>query len=226
MSGADGAYVRFPTDDLLGILALEAERHRALVVGEDLGTVPPEVPPTLKRWGVLGTRVFFFEREGEAFRPAAAYEPKSFTTATTHDMAPLAGFWAGRDIELRRATGMIENDEALEHERQRRARAKQAMLTRLAEDGALPEAREPASSAALRGAVHRFLLYTPAVMVGLNLDDLVGESEPVNIPGVTPDRYASWTRKLALPVERLGDDAGVRTALTGVTDGPGVRTRR
>ncbi|HEX8453563.1 MAG TPA: 4-alpha-glucanotransferase [Longimicrobium sp.] len=101
-AGKDGAYVSFPVEDLLGILALEAHRHRALVVGEDLGTVPPEVPPVLRRWGVLSSRVFYFEREGDEFRPAAEYEPMSLATANTHDMPTLAGFWRGRDIEVKR----------------------------------------------------------------------------------------------------------------------------
>ena len=212
-SGQDGAYVRFPADDLLGILVLEARRHGAVVVGEDLGTVPPEVRPALRARRILSSRVFYFEREGESFRPAAEYEPASLATANTHDLAPIAGFWAGRDIELRRATGAIDSDEAVERELRGRAAARAAMLDRLAADGALPSAQEPASGAELRGAVHAFLCGTPAAMVGLSLDDLVGETDPVNLPGVTPDRHSSWTRRLELPVEELATSPDVRAAL-------------
>ena len=212
-SGTDGAYVRFPADDLLGILVLEASRHGAVVVGEDLGTVPPEVRPALRARRILSSRVFYFEREGERFRPAAEYEPASLATANTHDLPPIAGFWSGRDIELRRAAGAIESDEAAERERAARAAARVAMLERLAADGALPSAADPADGAELRGAVHAFLCRTPAAMVGLNLDDLVGEADPVNLPGVTPDRHSSWTRRLAMPVEELGRSPDVRTAL-------------
>ncbi len=212
VSGTEGAYVRFPADDMLGILVLEARRHDAVVVGEDLGTVPPEVPPALHRRGILSSRVFYFEHEDGRFRAASDYEPASLATANTHDMAPLAGFWSGRDIELRRQAGELENDEAVERARAAREEVKRAMLERLAADGVLRNA-EPASGAELRGAVHDFLCRTPAAMVGLNLDDLVGETEPVNLPGVPSDRYPSWTRKLALPVESLATDPDVRAAL-------------
>jgi 4-alpha-glucanotransferase len=87
------------------------------------------------------------------------------------------------------------------------------VLERLAEEGVLPGPGEPATDAELRGAVHAFLCRTPAAMVGLSLDDLVGEVEPVNVPGVPPDRFAAWTRKLSVPVEALADDPEVRAAL-------------
>ncbi len=212
-SGADGAYVRFPADDLLGILVLEARRHDALVVGEDLGTVPPEVPPALHRRGILSSRVFYFEHEEGRFRPAAEYEPASLVTANTHDMPPLAGFWSGRDIELRRDAGEIQGDDAVERARRERETVKRAMLERLAAEGVLSTAAEPASGAGLRGAIHEFLCRTPAAMVGLNLDDLLGEPEPINLPGVSFDRYPSWTRRLSTPVEALARDPDVRAAL-------------
>ena len=213
MSGADGAYIRFPADDLLGILVLEATRQRAVAVGEDLGTVPPEVPPELRRRRILSSRVFYFERQGERYRPAADWEPASLATANTHDLPPIAGYWSGRDLELRRATGAIPSDEALDWALRDRAATRRQILARLAEDGLLPSPEEPADPAELRGAVHAFLCGTPAAMVGINLDDLVGEREPVNLPGVMPDRYSSWTRRLALPVEALARSAQVRTAL-------------
>jgi 4-alpha-glucanotransferase len=212
-AGKDGAYVRFPVEDLLGILALEARRHGALVVGEDLGTVPPEVPPVLRRWGVLSSRVFYFEREGDEFRPAAEYEPMSLATANTHDMATLAGFWRGRDIEVKREVGVIPSDQAAEEQRQAREHERQAILERLASEGVLPSAEEPESGAALRGAVHEFLSRTPAALVGVSLDDLLGEAEPVNVPGVPPSEFSAWTRKLAVGIEELARDPRVRAAL-------------
>ena len=212
-SGTEGAYVCFPADDLLGILVLEARRHGAIVVGEDLGTVPPEVRPALRRRRILSSRVLYFEREDGRFRPAAEYEPVSLATANTHDMPPLAGFWSGRDIELRREAGELEGEEAVQRARVERERMKQGMLERLAADGVLPAPVEPATGAELRGAIHGFLRRTPAAMVGLNLDDLVGETDPVNLPGVPFDRYPSWTRKLATAVEALAGDPEVRAAL-------------
>jgi 4-alpha-glucanotransferase len=189
---------------------LEARRHGAVVVGEDLGTVPPEARPALRDRRILSSRVFYFERDGERFRAASEYEPASLATANTHDLPPIAGFWSGRDIELRRAAGAIESDDAAEWERGARAAARAAMLERLAADGALPSAAEPASGAELRGAVHAFLCGTPSAMVGLSLDDLVGEANPVT----RGHRPASLrTRRLAVPVEDLAGSPDVRAAL-------------
>jgi 4-alpha-glucanotransferase len=213
MQGKDGAYVRFPAEDLVGILALEAHRHSAVVVGEDLGTVPPEVPPALRRWGILSSRVLYFEREDEGFREADAYEPMALATANTHDMPTLAGFWQGRDIEIKREVGMIGSDEEAEEQHRARALERQKLLHRLAAQGVLAEAVEPGSGAELRGAIHDFLCRTPSAMVGFNLDDLVGEVEPVNLPGVPPEQFSSWTRKLSTPIEALAADPEVRSAL-------------
>jgi 4-alpha-glucanotransferase len=101
----------------------------------------------------------------------------------------------------------------VERARRERETVKRAMLERLAAEGVLSTAAEPASGAGLRGAIHEFLCRTPAAMVGLNLDDLLGEPEPINLPGVSFDRYPSWTRRLATPVEALARDPDVRAAL-------------
>ncbi|HEY7877237.1 MAG TPA: 4-alpha-glucanotransferase [Gemmatimonadaceae bacterium] len=212
----EGAYVRVPTNDLLGILALESARHRAIIVGEDLGTVPPEVPPMLRAWGIHGSRVLLFERARKgSFRRAAAYEPLSLATANTHDLPPLAGFWRGRDLELRHEHGLIATPTEYARARAARASARRALFRRLVTDGALDAQRDPVAltGAELCAAVHRFLCATPANLVGLSLDDLTGETEPVNLPGVPPDEYPSWTRRMRVPLESLNTDPGVGAAL-------------
>lgn len=201
-SGADGVYMRYPADDLLGIIALESERHRALVVGEDLGTVPPEVPPALASWGVLSSRVLYFERDHHGgFKTAASYPPLSLATANTHDMPALTGFWNGRDIDVRRQVGLIVSNEDADAAHAERAAERDALLRRLVEDNVIPELRSLKSLPELRGAVHAFLCRTPARLVGISLDDLTGEIEPVNVPGVGPDKYSSWTRKMRETLE-------------------------
>ncbi|MGH7621970.1 MAG: 4-alpha-glucanotransferase, partial [Gemmatimonadaceae bacterium] len=211
MPGRLGAYVRFPTDDLMGILALESARHHAVIVGEDLGTVPPEVPGTLERWGILSSRVMYFEREADGrFLPASSYPRLSLTTADTHDMATITGFWTGRDIELQRMAGLIESEAGAAAARAHREQERRFLVERLVAEGALKAADADApSNAELRGAVHRFLCSTPAALVGVYLEDLVGEREPVNLPGVCADIFRSWTRRLSHTLESLATDPEV-----------------
>ena len=210
----NGAYVRYPTHDLLGILALESVRHRALVVGEDLGTVPAEVPRALEKWGVLSSKVLLFERDRRTgFKPAHRYPELALATANTHDMPPLAGYWSERDIDMRGQLGLLNDQEGAASARRERQADLTAMLRRLANDKILPRPHLPRSGAELRAAVHDFLCNTPSRLVGLALDDLAGESDPVNVPGVGPDRYASWTRKMHVSLEEIRTSADVLTAL-------------
>ncbi|HZX64100.1 MAG TPA: 4-alpha-glucanotransferase, partial [Myxococcales bacterium] len=214
LSGREGAYVRFPAEDLLGILALESRRRMAIVVGEDLGTVPAEVPPALHARGVLSSRVLYFERDERGrFLRASEYERDSLTTANTHDMPTLEGFFRGRDIAIKREVGLIASDEEARRAREDRRREKRELFRRLASEGVLPEAGGEPEASQVRAAIHAFLERTPASLVGISLDDLLGEEEPVNVPGVAPDKFESWTRKLAEPVERWTADDDVHAAL-------------
>jgi 4-alpha-glucanotransferase len=213
-SGTAGAYVRYPAHDLLGILALESARHRGVVVGEDLGTVPRGVPEALERWGVLSSKVLLFERDRRRrFRPAASYPSLALATANTHDLPTITGFWDERDIDLRARVGLIDNDEAVERARRERNDERTALVERLATERILPAPKAPPSPADLRGAVHAFLCRTPSRLVGLALDDLAGEVEPVNVPGVGPDKHSSWTRKMRRPLEIIMASDDVRAAL-------------
>jgi 4-alpha-glucanotransferase len=214
MTGAQGAYVRYPADDLLGIIALESVRHRALVVGEDLGTVPDYVRPALEKWGMLSSKVLYFEREWDGgFRGAQTYPALSLATANTHDMPTLAGFWAARDVTLRRQVGQLANDDEEARARDERDRDRGHLLRLLEAERILPQGSALQSSAELRAAVHGFLWSTPAQLVGLSLDDLAGEVEPVNIPGVGPDRFASWTRKMRADLETITTSEDVNVAV-------------
>ena len=213
-TGREGAFVQSPAADLLGILALESVRHDALVVGEDLGTVPEEVPPALEKWGVLSSKVLYFERdESGGFRAADRYPALALATANTHDMATLAGFWCGNDIEKRAQVGLIETAEAKAAVRVERERDKEALVRRLASEGLLDAGRPP-NDLALRRAVHEFLCKTPSALVGIALDDLAGELDAVNVAGVGPDKHSSWTRKMSMTLEELRASPDVRAALT------------
>lgn len=213
-TGKDGAYVRYPSNDLLGIIALESVRHNALVVGEDLGTVPKDVPPALEQWGILSSKVLYFERNSRgAFKRAIRYPRLSLATANTHDMPTIAGFWQGRDIDVREQVGLIESDADAERAREERELDREALLHRLRQERVIGRAEVPETSAELRGAVHAFLCRTPAQLVGLSLDDLDGETEPVNVPGVGADKFPSWTRKMRHDLETIASSDDVHMAL-------------
>jgi 4-alpha-glucanotransferase len=218
-SGTDGAYVRYPSDDLLGILALESVRNNALVVGEDLGTVPPDVPPALAKWGVLSSKVLYFERgDGCSFMPADRYAADALATANTHDMATLAGFWGGVDVQLRADVGLLKPAD-VRAARDERVRDKRELLRLLARARVLekrvdPDAADPQISVAeLRGAVHDFLALTPSVLVGVALDDVAGETDPVNVPGVGQEQHPSWTRRMTMSLTRLREDPETEVAI-------------
>lgn len=209
-----GAYVQYPFEDLLGIIALESVRNAAVVVGEDLGTVPSNVPPALKKWGVLSSKVLYFERDRRGrYKPSRSYPSLALATANTHDMPPLAGFWSGRDIDARRRVGLIGSDADAARARVERQQDVDALLARLTHEKVIRGPGYVYSPEDLCAAVHGFLCRTPSQLVGLSLDDLVGEEEAVNIPGVGADLHPSWTRKMRQPLEVITESDEVRAAL-------------
>jgi len=235
MSGKKGAYVRFPSEELLGILARESRNARALVVGEDLGTVPKDVPPALEKWGVLSSKVLWFEQDAKKrFRAPGEFPARALATANTHDLATIAGFWEGRDVELRAENGLLGTRKAASTARKERERDREALVERLVEEGLLPEDVEPfdlgdENALWLRHAVHAFLRRTPSWLVGLSLDDLTGETDAVNLPGVSPEDFPSWTRKQSMTLDEIRESPAVQYALgverawVGASDGAGER---
>ncbi|MET7679952.1 4-alpha-glucanotransferase [Streptomyces sp. NPDC005423] len=197
----EGTYVRYDGEAMLAILALEASRAGAVVIGEDLGTVEPGVREALQECGVLGTSVLWFERDWEGNgRPLAPdrWRADCLATATTHDLPPTAARLSGDHVELRDRLGLLTRPLA-----QERAEAAAdvgewlALLTRLglfegADEGGRPGSTEEAEIQAL----HRFLLRTPARMVGVWLPDTVGDRRPQNLPG-TWDQYPNWRLPVA-----------------------------
>jgi 4-alpha-glucanotransferase len=215
-AATEGAYVRYPARDLLGILALESQRSGALVVGEDLGTVPRGLAARLARWGILSSRVLYFERRGGSFRSSKRYSRRSLVTANTHDLAPLAGFVSGRDLLLRRRAEQIASDEELDVLQSRRDRDCAALRRRLVSEGLLPSGASGLDLDQLAPAVTKFLCRAPAPLVGLSLDDLVGETEPVNLPGVDASHHRSWTRRMQVSLDELPRNPLVRTSLRAI----------
>ncbi|RDG39702.1 4-alpha-glucanotransferase [Streptomyces corynorhini] len=191
----DGTYVRYDAEAMLAVLALEAHRAGAVVIGEDLGTVEPGVREALERRGVLGTSVLWFERDWEGTgRPLApeTWRAGCVATATTHDLPSTAARLTGEHVELRHRLGLLGRPLEREQAEDRAEVAEWlAALTRL---GLLPEG-DGSEEEDIR-AVYRFLLRTPARMVGVWLPDTVGDRRPQNLPG-TWDQYPNWRLPLA-----------------------------
>ena len=138
----------------------------------------------------------------------------ALATANTHDLATLAGYWRGRDVELRRTLGLLDEPDAARQAAEERARDREALGRALVREGIIDTgAAADLDELALRAAVHTFLRRTPSWLVGLSLDDLAGEAEPVNLPGVGPDQFPSWTRRLTMTLEEMRESDEVRKAL-------------
>ncbi|MGP7795471.1 4-alpha-glucanotransferase [Sphingomonas sp. CLY1604] len=189
---SDGAYLSMPFDDLLRILALESHRAGAIVIGEDLGTVPPGFRDTMAAKGMLGMRVLPFERDEAGFTPAREWDAQAVAMTGTHDTATLAGWWTGRDITWNHKLKRSSGDEPAE--RLRRIGEKKALWTAceaaVAATGPLPNDAAPAIDAALR-----FVAQAPCPLTIVPLEDLVGLEEQPNLPGTT-DEHPNWRRRM------------------------------
>ncbi|MFE0045020.1 4-alpha-glucanotransferase [Streptomyces albireticuli] len=220
MEPARGTYVRYDPEAMLGVLALEAHRANAAVVGEDLGTVGPGVREELAERGVLGTSVLWFERDyGRAAGggPAEPLEParwrtECLATATTHDLPSTAARLTGEHVELRHRLGLLGRP--LAEEQREDAREVAEWLALFGRLGLLPEG--PYDEEAAVRAVHRYLLMTPARMTGVWLPDAVGDRRPQNLPG-TWDEYPNWRLPIA-------DASGRPVSLEELTVSPRLHT--
>jgi 4-alpha-glucanotransferase len=186
----EGAYVRYPSEDLLDIVALESHRARAVVVGEDLGTVEPGVREALAERGMLSYKLLWFEDDDPADWPACA-----LAAVTTHDLPTVAGLWTGSDAADQLAsTSMSEQDV-----RQSRT----DLLARLRRGGDLP-ASAPVDEAV--GTAYRRLARAPSLLLSVALEDAVLEERRPNVPGTVA--RDNWRIPLRVPVDDLpGSDA-------------------
>ncbi len=206
---AQGAYVEYPHEALLGILALESVRNRCAVIGEDLGTVPDEVRASMRRMGILSYRLLIFEQDqGGEFKPPAAYPPEALAAFASHDLPTLAGYWEGRDCALREQLDLYPDPAARDADIARRAEDRARLLRALEREGLLPDgmtsdpATAPAATPELVRAIHVYLARSPARVVLVQLEDVLRQTDQVNLPGPGSIRHPNWQRKLTLPVER------------------------
>lgn len=189
LTALDGAYVRDYAEDLLRILALESARSGFIVIGEDLGTVPPGPRERLGEAGILGYRVLWFEKDGERLRAPREYPQHAAVSTTTHDLPTLTGFFSGRDIEARKAAGLVSEDEYQQQWSDRRRDMRQA-------EQAFAASGFPFDALG-------FVLSTPCTIAIVNQEDLTGETEQQNLPATTWE-HPNWRRKMRISVEELG----------------------
>jgi glycogen operon protein len=197
MRGRDGAYVGYPTQDLLGHVALASARARALVVGEDLGTVPDGLREALTAHDILSYRVLLLEREGLGFRSAAAYPSRAMACVSTHDLPTLAGWWEGADIAERTALGQFTPADTRQAD-QHRAIERAELSATLHQPAPGPGPVSPDFVA----AAHGFVAETSCDLAMAQTDDLDLERNAVNLPGTDTER-PNWRRRLRTPVPDL-----------------------
>jgi 4-alpha-glucanotransferase len=212
---AQGTYVRYPADDLLGVLALESAAAQALVVGEDLGTVEPGVRERLAAEGVLSYRLAWFERgPDDGRRRAADYPRLALAATTTHDLPTVAGFFSGTDIDHLYDIGVATpgGPEQADQEAQR-----ESLCRLLEEEGLL--APDERSVPAIVAALYGFLARTPSMLVAATLEDAVESHDRPNVPG-TIDQRPNWSLSLPVPLDDLAADPRVRRLAGILSEGP------
>jgi 4-alpha-glucanotransferase len=207
-----GAYINYPFDDLLRLVALESRRQGCAVVGEDLGTVPEGFRERLQGARVLSYRVAMFERSHDgSFVPPADYPPLAAASAATHDLATLKGFWLGRDIAWRSALGLYPDAAAAATEAAERRRDRRLLLAALGGEGLLtagrfgeflPDDAAPVYTPELGQALLAYLARSRARLMLVQLEDVAGEAEQANLPGTT-DAHPNWRRRLPMALDAL-----------------------
>lgn len=213
-SAADGVYLRYPFEDMLRLVALESWRHKAVVVGENLGTVPDGFNAKLKEKGIMGMSVLWFERDarpGEAtpaFRPPSSWSSAAMATPATHDLPTLAGWWVGRDLYWQARAGQIASDETAREARRQRDADRRALWRALRLAGCVGDDSdsEPPEQVP-RDAILAFIASTPSPLLIVSLEDLLALKEQPNLPG-TPSMghgsgHPNWRQLLPMGVEDI-----------------------
>lgn len=237
---ADGAYLRFPLQDMLQLTALEAWRHHAIVIGENLGTVPEGFNDAIGAAGMLGMNVLLFERgpshhgAAPSFKPASQWPRNYLATSTTHDLPTLAGWWAQRDLDWKVKLDLLGPEETEQALRDERHADRRAMHEALAHCGALdasgesdeivsgqgragtPHTSDNPLSAAPVAAMLDFTTRGPQPLALIPLEDILALIEQPNIPG-TIDAHPNWRRRLPVSIDALFDQPAARTAVAAIT---------
>jgi 4-alpha-glucanotransferase len=209
----EGAYLAYPLDDLFRLTALESHRHRAIVIGEDLGTVPRGFRARLKRAGISGMNVLWFERTKDRFRPPSVWPADAVAMTSTHDLPTVAGWWRGCDLKMRAQLGMLADLAKAKAERNKARKALwQAFGSAKAADGGLPAADDGRRAA---DAAVKFIAATPSRLALLPLEDALASEQQPNLPG-TIDEHPNWRRRYPGDAGELLDTPDVQKRVASV----------
>ncbi|MEG3219261.1 4-alpha-glucanotransferase [Vibrio gigantis] len=219
-----GAYIYYPVQDMLSILALESHRYQCSVIGEDLGTVPDEIVDILADAGVHSYKVFFFETSEEdgGFISPKHYASQSMAALCTHDMPTLRGFWHCDDLKMGQEIGLYPDAAQLENLFDDRLECKQGILDSVAWHGFLPEgvgrdASQVPMDSYLAEALQLHVAAGGSTLLSVQLEDWLEMDQPVNIPG-TVDEYPNWRRKLSMNLDEIFAHEGVNRIASKLTD--------
>ena len=214
MAASQGAYLKYPSEDLLKIIALESVRNKTIVIAEDLGTIGENVRETLLRFRMLSYRLLYFERDYPApsFTRPEKYPDMALCSVTTHDLPTIYGYWAGRDLEVKKRLGLFPDEASLHRHLSERERDKSLLLEALKSAGMALKGGPGAASAMgpeLCLAIYEYLARTSCKLATVSLDDAIGTMDQQNMPGVT-DSYPSWMQKAPVTLEQIMSDRWFR----------------
>ncbi|WP_026959124.1 4-alpha-glucanotransferase [Aliagarivorans taiwanensis] len=218
-----GAYLYYPIEDLLGILALESHRNECLIIGEDLGTVPDGIFEVFQENGIHSYRVFMFEQaEDGGYISPSHYPVQAMATITTHDMPTLRGLWHCDDLALGKELGLYRDEAVLQSLYADRHESKQKMLDSLHGHGLIPDyvSRDVnwvGMDKGLNYGMHKHMAAGSSSLLSVQLEDWMEMDKPVNVPG-TSDEYPNWRRKLSKNLSELFADHDVQNLLREMTE--------
>jgi 4-alpha-glucanotransferase len=213
-----GAYVQYPLHQLLTVLSLESARSSCLVVGEDLGVVPDEMHRAMPEFGLYHYKVLLFEKVPGRFRRPDEFERHALAAATTHDLPTLHSYWEARDIELRHRLNLYPSAEIESDVVRERDHDRAMLLSALREQGlnpAHPSAPLEPYTDELGHALHLYLARSSTALVALQLEDLLGMIDPVNVPGTFAE-YPNWQRKLTASIEDMEARSDIKARLAEI----------
>ncbi|WP_043831760.1 4-alpha-glucanotransferase [Muricoccus aerilatus] len=204
---SEGAYLHFPVEDMMRLVSLESQRHEAIVVGEDLGTLPEGFRDRLDETGVMGLRVLYFEQaKDRSFTPPTTWSPGAVAVTTTHDLPTVAGWWRGRDIDWRVKLGLLGEGADGAPQYAERAEDRTRLWDAMCESGAA-EGPAPAENdgAEVATAAARHVASAACALALLPLEDALALEEAPNLPGTTGD-HPNWRRRLPGEAATLLDE--------------------